>query len=705
MKRSRRALALTVVALLMSHAPVLAQAGKTWRVVGAARFARGELDGVSVLSTGELQLAPVTRALEGIEAEFVWDVEPAADGAAYIATGGPATVYLVQGDKVEMVHKGSEAQVLSVLPLPDGTVLAATAPRGIIFRFKPGGEATIFADLDESYIWDMRPAPGGGVYCATGPNGRLLELDGKGKPVVRLEVPQKNLMCLAAAADGVLYVGTQPDGFIYRLDAKGKATVLYDADEDEIRGIVVGPGGAVYACTAAGALEGMGMAEEAGPGMAMDEEMMMYNGNDEGANCLYRIVPGQGATRIAVAPDKQFFCLALVGGRVFAGTGPDGRVMAVEPDGTVRVVTELNAAQVTALMADEKGRLLAGTANPGGLHRIEKGRRPAGTFISEPFDAGFLSRWGRVWWQQAAGAGQGVRVRLRTGATAEPDEHWSDWSDWLEDPAGAVPEVPMGRFAQISAELTADEGAGTPSLLEVNASYRQANRRPRVLSLHVDGKSLLPAADDEDENGMMRMMMGEMGENAVGNTPVKYLEWGAADPNDDPLVFDLHYRGAGEREWKAIFEDLRDVAEFEWDTDRVPDGPYLLRLTASDRTVRDEASALADVRVGTPLLVDNRRPALLELRAQLQPDGSCKLSGTARDEHGAIARIRVSRNSEDWETVFPADGILDSPQEPFVHRTDALEPGEHVFVFAAADDSGNTGSGKVVVTVPQPPER
>jgi hypothetical protein len=60
-------LSLLAVGLLWPAAAALA-AGKTWTTAGADQFAAGKLDGVSVLSTGEVELAPDKEKLEGLEA-------------------------------------------------------------------------------------------------------------------------------------------------------------------------------------------------------------------------------------------------------------------------------------------------------------------------------------------------------------------------------------------------------------------------------------------------------------------------------------------------------------------------------------------------------------------------------------------------------------------------------------------------------------
>lgn len=707
----KRAAPLIVLALLLAAPQATATIGKTWKTSGTEQFAAGKLKGVSVLSTGPVELAPEAEKIEGVEAEFVWDVEAAADGTVYVATGGPAAVYVLKAGRAELLHESEQKHVLSVLPLPDGSVLAGTAPQAVIFRIDRHGKTTTFADLEDSYVWDMAIGPHNRIYCATGPEGRLMELNRAGEVTELLKAKQKNLMCVTVDEDGTVYAGTDTDGYIYRIERGERSAVLYDAEESEVHDLVVGPEGELYACTAQSRPAGRTGGPPSGSSEKRPERPAEPPSPSPGAgapaahNSIYRIVPGQGAVLLARF-DKMFvLSLALAGDRVLAGTGTDGRLMAVGPDMLYRILTEFDVGHVTAMAVLQEGDVIIGTSNAGNLWRLKPGYRDRGSLVSEPFDAGYLSRWGRASWKQKTATGQNIRLKVRTGNSGEPDEHWSEWSDWATDPDGEALEVPMGRFVQFQTELSTRAKAGTPVLLEVNLSYRQANRKPRIEDLTVDGQSLLGRKERAGTPSRARPSGASAQRNArAAREPGapsarKSIAWKASDPNGDELFFELYYRGLDEAEWKEIDEDLRDKTSYTWDTSRTPDGHYLLRLIARDDAVRPEGEALADQKVTNPLLIDNRRPAVLDLRARRRPDGSFELSGVAQDEHSRITAIEVSRNSEDWLPVFPTDGILDSLREPFSHRTEPLEPGEHVFVVAATDSSRNTGSGKVVVTV------
>jgi len=692
---------LVALSLALGWAAADADMGKVWTTTGTDQFAAGELDGVSVLSTGEIELAPEATQIEGIEAEYVWDIEVSDNGAAYVATGSPGAVYTLEAGRAKALYRNDKEQVLCVLPMPDGAVLAGTAPDGIIYRINRRGQVSTFADLEDNYVWDMAMDSFSRIFCATGPNGRLLELDRAGTVTERLKVKQKNLMCVAVTDDGTVYVGTDPDGHVYQMLYGGKASVLYDADESEVHDIVLDASGAVYACTAQSKA-----ARPSGPpqsGAAPQPPSVQPRTGAPGApNSVYRIVPGQGAEKIATLNNVLLLAVAAVDDQILVGTGPEGRIVSVDQQRhLVGVVSEFDAENVTALALDPDGDILVGTAKAGGLWRLGGEPRRSGTFVSKPFNAGYLSHWGRAWWRERRGTGQGVRVKLRTGNSSKPDEHWSDWSPWMTVASGQAVEAPMGRFAQFSAELSTRPATGSPVLLEVNVSYRQANRRPVIEDLLVDGASLLK---EQQTGGRPQPRSApptaSRSSRPGGGSPAeKQVVWKAADPNGDKLLFDLYYRGTDERTWKLIEKDLENGKPYKWDTSRVPDGYYILKLVARDDAVRPPQEALRHERESRPLLVDNRPPTVEQIRARRQADGSYELSGVARDGLSSITAIEVSRNSGDWRPVFPTDGILDSPEEPFSFVTQVLEPGEHVFAFSVTDKARNVGSGKIVVTV------
>ncbi len=675
---------------------------KSWEVKGAKEFAKGELEGVSLRSTGEIRLAPEINGLDGVKSSYIWDlsVSPTGEGT-YAGTGSPAAVLRIEGDEVERLHTTSEAHVTSVLALKDGSVLAATAPRGIVYRIKPDGPVSVFADLEVRYVWDMVSLSGRDwpIYCATGVPARILELTEDGGRRIVYESSEQNLMCLAPdKRDSTIYAGSQPSGLVYKISTDGDVSVLYDAREKEVHALSLSDDGVLYAATAQ-ADKSRKKLPTAGNGNRRDggstapqsgSKNAKRNGRNSANNSVYRIHPEKGASRVMRL--NQSLGLSLVVGaeeKLMVGTGGEGRLLEVDGEENVTVVEVDGADDVTALVrGGDTSEVIVGTSNSGQLLKRTDGYSREGRYVSRVYDAGYLSSWGRVTKETREPKGTSITIQLRVGNTEEPGESWTEWRNIEEDEG----QLPLSRFGQLRAVMSTTRTEVTPELLTMTAYYRQCNRRPDVRSLSIDG------ADSGDKSGRGKGKSRNGQERKTKLTRV--IRWKATDPNDDPLVYDLYYRGLYEENWKEIEEDIKGRNRAKWDTQRVPDGKYLLRLVVTDRMARARAKALTDSEITAPFLVDNTRPRVVSLKSKKTPEGNKYIiEGKAKDESSVIEKISVSRNGQQWKFVFPTDNMFDARSETFTYTTKELEAGEHVFVFAARDSAGNVGSDKYVIKV------
>ncbi|HQX81448.1 MAG TPA: two-component regulator propeller domain-containing protein, partial [Vicinamibacterales bacterium] len=86
-----------------------------------------------------------------------------------------------------------------------------------------------------------------------------------------------------------------------------------------------------------------------------------------------RVLRGRGAqvdTILNVEP-SAIHALAVVNGRVFAASSPDGRVHVIEPDGSSRVFFDPAESYIWALAADQQGRLWVGAGHPAVVYRVD----------------------------------------------------------------------------------------------------------------------------------------------------------------------------------------------------------------------------------------------------------------------------------------------------------------------------------------------
>jgi len=68
------------------------------------------------------------------------------------------------------------------------------------------------------------------------------------------------------------------------------------------------------------------------------------------------------------------------------------------------------------------------------------------------------------------------------------------------------------------------------------------------------------------------------------------IGWSADDPDGDKLVYELDFRGDGERDWKPLKKDLHD-SSYAIDGDALADGRYFFRVIASDREANAPSAA------------------------------------------------------------------------------------------------------------------
>lgn len=87
----------------------------------------------------------------------------------------------------------------------------------------------------------------------------------------------------------------------------------------------------------------------------------------------------------------------------------------------------------------------------------------------------------------------------------------------------------------------------------------------------------------------------QRGERWTGTQTVR---WRASDPAGQSLRIDIECSRNGGRDWIALARGLRNSGVYQWDTRDVPNGIYLLRLTADNGQARSDATSL-------PLVVDN----------------------------------------------------------------------------------------------------
>jgi hypothetical protein len=173
------------------------------------------------------------------------------------------------------------------------------------------------------------------------------------------------------------------------------------------------------------------------------------------------------------------------------------------------------------------------------------------------------------------------------------------------------------------------------------------------------------------------------------------ISWQADDPDGDKLVYEVAFRGEGEREWKLLKKDVHD-SSLMIDGDALADGRYYFKVTASDREANAPAAAKEADLTSSPVLIDNT-PPVIHITSNKRVGGALDLAFEAADSTSALRRAEYSIDAASWIPVAPVDGILDSPSEEFRLHLDGVPAGEHLLVIRVADSGGNTGLAKVIL--------
>jgi hypothetical protein len=237
---------------------------------------------------------------------------------------------------------------------------------------------------------------------------------------------------------------------------------------------------------------------------------------------------------------------------------------------------------------------------------------------------------------------------------------------------------PSARFIQWRAVFARANQGAPPRLTSVTIAYLPQNARPRVTSTTVHPPGVVFQRPFANEDGAIaglddlaaerRRPPGEAGPPAP--TPgrrmfqkgLQTLAWRAEDADGDRLAYALHYRREGETEWVDLRAGLLDTI-FVWDTTTVPDGRYIVRVSASDELANPDGRALVGTAESGPIDVDNTPPTLT-VSAATTPQG-VTLTIRADDAGSPIQKVEYSVAGGTWRLAQAADGLADARSEQF----------------------------------------
>jgi WD40 repeat protein len=698
---------------------VAAAAPTFWTVGTQADFLKGDVQDLSIDSDGRLLLGPSATVVADTAAPFLWTLHAGADGTLWTGSGNEGKLLRIGRDgRVSTAFDAAELEVHAVAPAPDGGLYVGTSPDGRIHHVAQNGTSRVFFDPEDKYIWSLAVDKAGNVFAATGDKGVVYRItpDGKGAPFYRTNAT--NVITLAFGRTGELLAGTEAPGRVFRIDGSGKAFVLLDSPYREIHALRVAPDGTVYAAAVNGSSAGGAdrptdlSSEPSRPPVAtvsaeitgvspVEPQMPTVSTPSPrtprraGRGGIYRIrTDGLWDLVWDSGEDQPFDLVVEPSGSLVVGTATEGKLYRISGEpARATLLGRAGAGQVTALLREASGRILGVTSNPGKVFALSSEPAKRGTYESDVRDATTVATWGAIRWRATLNGGQ-IEVATRSGNTSTPDETWSAWSAPYTNAAGEQITSPNARYLQW--RLTMSAGAsGGPALTSVTAAYLPRNLRPVVstITVHPPGTVFQrPFSTGEPE------IAGYVDNSADGRQPtatgdrqpppplgrrfyqkgLQTFVWKAEDGNEDRLQYDVQYRREGETAWRVLQRGLWD-AIFVWDTTSVPDGTYIVKITASDAASNAPASALTGEMESASVDVDNTPPRV-EVQPSTKSGNRTTIAFTVRDEQSAIQRVEYSLDGSRWRIVHPKDGIPDSRREEFEVMLDEGDAGRNVII-------------------------
>jgi len=735
---------LAVATLLVLSLPVVGRPAQPqfWRIEGAADFLAGTLEDLAVDSEGGLRLAGAKSLLHDTEAPAVWALARDAKGVLYAGTGNDGKVFRIEGGKASVFFDASELEIHALAIGPDGRLYAGSSPDGKVYAIDAAGKAEEFFNPGERYIWALLFDDQGRLFVATGADATVQRVDKSGKGEVVFKSPETHILSLARDTKGNVYAGSAPGGVLYRIDTGLRVFALHDSPFREVKAIEVSDDGSVYAALVDGGKEA-DASERPAPALPVPATPAFPEGFSSEGVTVVAVAPASPATPaprasepgaagaakgavIRIAPDGEVdtlwssqldtphSLLRDVGG-VLLGTGDGGKLFRIRNDRTWSMLGVFAGQQVTALVGQGRdGAYSVATSNAGKLYAVSPTLAARGTFVSAVRDTATVSTWGRIAWLSRVPAGTEVQLETRSGNTTTPDSTWGAWSAPYKQPGGQPIASESARFLQLRVTLVA-KGSTTPVVDSIETAYLQRNLRPQVQSVtvHPAGeifqKPLTTGGEIEIlglDAGLPPEMrpLGAATRRAPNVSPTAYgrrlflrgiqtFTWKAEDPNGDALRYDVHYRALGEERYRLLRGGL-DEPVVAWDTTTVPNGRYVVRVTASDAPGNPESLALTGQKESTPFDVDNTPPTV---SLSLLPGGR-RVRAAVADDSSQIRRVEFSVNGGSWQEIHPIDGINDSPNETYeITPSLPAEPGPHLLVVRATDLLGNVATARLEV--------
>jgi sugar lactone lactonase YvrE len=236
-----------------------------------------------------------------------------------------------------------------------------------------GPKSKTYFAWQQPYFWSAAVDGRGNLYLGSGNDGKIFKVARDGQSHMVFDPKDVAIHALAFDSQGNLYAGGAPTGKVYKITPDGKAAVFADTQKPIVWSLTVDKNDNLFIGTGGG--KG-GVIYKVGNGLSAVPEMTTF---------------------AALPADRSLDhvrCLAVDdGGNVYAGTGDEGVLYRIAPDGadgkrpTMTALYHSPDGEILSLALDGKGGIYFGTSGKGTVYRWRRDEQRVEEIYASPQNA------------------------------------------------------------------------------------------------------------------------------------------------------------------------------------------------------------------------------------------------------------------------------------------------------------------------------
>jgi len=631
--------------------------GKVYRIKPNAN---GKLDESSAELVFDLAKEDASKgAKPENKSHYIWDIAFDPAGRAYIATGGPASIYRLDlphsGSKPELFFKSDEQHIRVLAWDHSGNLLAGTDGSGLVYRIDPNGKGYVLFSAPRREITALAVGEDGTIYSAD-------VGDKSHNPLPAIPVQSAGLgitisfvqpgSVQAANASAALPEGTE----VYALTPNAAPRKLWSG-KDEI----------VYQLSSA------------------PDGLTALTGN---RGRIIRIHPDGSFSDVAHLDAQQAVSAVQTSTGWLVGTANTGRLYSLSEKPAAGSKSDEHSFASDVLDAGAVSRWGRVEAEPGS-HDFKIWTRSGN--VEQPVRN--QKDWGWSDWQPVV-----------VDKIASPVGRYLQWKVVLSD-NGTVGSVGVN-YLPVNSAPAVDDVVVVPGA-RVTAQQMQPGQPTVTIAFANPGQANVSNFDSGTANGVAPIQ-------AQKDRSAVTVRWAAHDDDGDDLRYTLYIRGDGEHVWRLLKKDLPDKI-YSFDGSAIPDGGYVVKVVTSDAPSHTPADALKGELVSERFVLDTTAPVVTNLKASAEVAGNCKqatcprtvpVSFDAKDATSPISHAEYSIDAGPWQFIEPVGDLSDSKEEHYSFAVPVPVPGqanqeatpeaEHLIAVRVYDRYDNIGTAKVV---------